>query len=100
MRILKTTLIGKPSRLSHWPERRTVDRLSLYADDEVWTYVDTPPPNELEALTTRHRLPESRSSPDGSEMWLNFAVRAKASIIGFVEATVLIEGQVEIAFHR
>jgi ribosomal-protein-alanine N-acetyltransferase len=91
-------LTGKTVALEPLTEWHAVDLFPLYADAEVWMYVDTPPPNTLEALTARHRRLESRSSPDGSEMWLNWAVRAEGRVIGFVEATVLIEGRVEIAY--
>jgi ribosomal-protein-alanine N-acetyltransferase len=70
---------------------------ALFADPEVWTYVDSPPPDTLEALAARYRRLESRRSSDGAELWLNWAVRTEA-VIGFVEATVRAPSRIEIAY--
>jgi RimJ/RimL family protein N-acetyltransferase len=58
------------------------------ADPSLWTYADTPVPDSLEGLRARYRRLERRASPDGREWWLNWAVRAGADAIGFVEASV------------
>lgn len=91
-------LSGKAVLLEPLIEAHAADLFPLYADADVWAYVDNPPPGTLEALSARHRRLESRLSPDGSEMWLNWAVRAADRIVGFVEATVLTKAQVEIAY--
>ncbi len=91
-------LTGKTVALEPLAQGHAVDLFPLYADAEIWIFVNAPPPNTLEALTARHRFLESRSSPDGSERWLNWAVRAEGRIVGFVEATVSIDGRVEIAY--
>lgn len=69
------------------------------ADRALWTYADTPVPDSLEGLRARYRRLERRSSPDGRERWLNWAVRAGADAIGFVEATARANGsQIAIAY--
>jgi RimJ/RimL family protein N-acetyltransferase len=42
----------------------------------------------LRGITVSLEPLEKRASPDGREWWLNWAVRAGADAIGFVEATV------------
>jgi ribosomal-protein-alanine N-acetyltransferase len=91
-------LVGKIVSLEPLIEAHAAELFPLYADDDVWTYVDTPPPKSLEALMARHRRLESRRSPDGSEIWLNWAVRAEGDVVGFVEATVRQSSEVEIAY--
>jgi len=69
------------------------------ADPTLWTYADTPVPDSLEGLRGRYRRLEKRASPDGREWWLNWAVRAGADAIGFVEATVRAnESRIAIAY--
>ena len=91
-------LRGEVVALEPLIEAHAAELFPLYADDDVWTYVDTPPPKSLEALMARHRRLESRRSPDGSEIWLNWAVRAEEDVVGFVEATVRQNSEVEIAY--
>lgn len=69
------------------------------ADPALWAYADTPVPDSLEGLRARYRRLERRASPDGREWWLNWAVRAGADAIGFVEASVRVDAtRIAIAY--
>ena len=62
----------------------------LWQDPGVFRYIPDDPPLSLEWLEQRYRRLESRSSADGSEAWLQWALRRQAdgAWIGRVEATV------------
>ncbi|QDQ26189.1 GNAT family N-acetyltransferase [Chitinimonas arctica] len=59
-------------------------------DPSLYQFIPQNPPASLEALTARFQRLESRSSPDGAEWWLNWAVRlgTDGAYIGQVQATV------------
>jgi RimJ/RimL family protein N-acetyltransferase len=60
----------------------------LLNDDAVWRYANRRPAT-LGELTERYRSLESRRSPDGTTLWLNWAVFATGGVAaGFVQATV------------
>ncbi len=59
----------------------------------------------MAALETRYRKLSSRRSPDGSEVWLNFAMRlneegtrSKATYVGTLEATVFPDWSAYLAY--
>ena len=47
------------------------------ADERLYRFIPTDAPESVEALETRYRKLSSRRSPDGSEVWLNFAMRLR-----------------------
>lgn len=89
---------GNDLALEPLVEAHARELLPLYAEADVWTYVDTPPPKTLAGLSARHRRLEARRSRDGTEQWLNWAVRSRGEMIGFVEATVRSTRPIEIAY--
>ena len=75
------------------------------ADERLYRFIPTDAPESAEALETRYRKLSSRRSPDGSEVWLNFAMRLreegtlpKASYVGMLEATVFPNRSAYIAY--
>lgn len=57
------------------------------------------PPASVEWLRERFRKLESRCSPDGRELWLNWVIRRRsAQLIGFVQATVIPNTSAAIAY--
>ena len=66
----------------------------------IYSYIAGPPPASVSALAERFRRLESRSSPDGSQQWLNWAIRHSESQerIGYVQATVHAAGTADFAF--
>jgi len=62
----------------------------LLNDPALYAYTGGGPPDSLEWLVNRFRLLESRRSPDGKQLWLNWVIREKASgrLVGYVQATV------------
>jgi [ribosomal protein S5]-alanine N-acetyltransferase len=47
------------------------------ADARLYRFIPRNPPESVEALETRYRKLSSRRSADGSEAWLNFAMRLR-----------------------
>lgn len=75
------------------------------ADERLHRFIPTDAPESAEALETRYRKLSSRRSPDGAEVWLNFAMRLreegtlpKASYVGMLEATVFPNRSAYIAY--
>ncbi|QNM95899.1 GNAT family N-acetyltransferase [Chitinimonas koreensis] len=56
----------------------------------LYQFIPQNPPASLEALQARYQRLESRSSPDGAEWWLNWAIRlgTDGDYVGLIEATV------------
>ena len=86
------------------PEHATL-LLENLADERLYRFIPTDAPESAEALETRYRKLSSRRSPDGSEVWLNFAMRLreegtlpKASYVGMLEATVFPNRSAYIAY--
>ena len=60
------------------------------ADSTLYRYLDQPAPPSADHLRRRYLRLESRLSPDGSQRWLNWVIRAHGEApIGYVQATVV-----------
>jgi RimJ/RimL family protein N-acetyltransferase len=75
------------------------------ADERLYRFIPADAPESVGVLETRHRKLASRRSPDGSEAWLNFAVRlrqgrtqAGAAYVGTLEATVYPDRAARVAY--
>ncbi len=87
-----------------FPEHATLLFEGL-ADERLYRFIPSDPPESLEALETRYRKLSSRRSPDSSEAWLNFAMRLreegtrpKATYVGTLETTVFPERCAYLAY--
>jgi len=60
-------------------------------DPALYEYLSGSPPVDVAALTRQYEFWEGRTSPDGSELWLNWAIRldARQQLIGHLQAGVL-----------
>jgi [ribosomal protein S5]-alanine N-acetyltransferase len=68
-------------------------------DPVLYRFIPTDPPASLAALEARYRRLESRASPDGSERWLNWAMRrADGAYVGTLEATVMPGAVAHVAY--
>jgi [ribosomal protein S5]-alanine N-acetyltransferase len=69
-------------------------------DPRLYTYIPDDPPMSLAALQDRYRHWERRASPDGREIWLNWAARALASgeWVGTFQATITEDHQALLAY--
>ena len=86
------------------PEHAPLLHESL-TDERLYRFIPTEPPESVGVLETRYRDLASRRSADGSEAWLNFAVRlrqgwtrAGAAYIGTLEATVYPDQSAYVAY--
>lgn len=72
----------------------------LLQDAALYTYIPQEPPDSLEALTTRYGKLAARRSPDGAEIWLNWAVWSQESggYAGTLQATVLADSTAFLAY--
>jgi [ribosomal protein S5]-alanine N-acetyltransferase len=80
------------------------------ADERLYRFIPTDAPELAEALESRYRKLSSRRSPDGSQVWLNFAMRLRegttpevevvrqATYVGTLEATVYPDRSAYIAY--
>ena len=69
-------------------------------DARLYDYVADMPPSSIESLRDRYRALSRGQSPDGTEVWLNWAVWAfeEARHIGYVQATITATGGAIIAY--
>ena len=64
----------------------------VLSDPELYRYLDHPPPPSVEHLRDVYAGVETRLSPDGSQVWLNWVVRRPGQpLLGYVQATVLLD---------
>lgn len=85
-RVLETRrLLLEPLTVAH-----AAGLYELLLDRRLYDFVPQDPPATRQALEDRYRRLSARRSPDGSEAWLNWAVRERATggYVGTLEATV------------
>jgi RimJ/RimL family protein N-acetyltransferase len=60
------------------------------SDSRLYAFIDDSPPQTIEQLRQRYQRLERRSSSDGSETWLNWAIysQADARYAGYAQATL------------
>jgi [ribosomal protein S5]-alanine N-acetyltransferase len=63
----------------------------VLSDPSAYTFLPSDPPASPSALRERYAFLAHRQSPDGREVWLNWALRvlAAGTYVGVVQATVL-----------
>jgi RimJ/RimL family protein N-acetyltransferase len=71
----------------------------VLSDPAIYEHENEPPPS-LDWLRTRFSKLETRRSPNGQELWLNWVVRLPESgLIGYVQSTVRPDGTAAIAYE-
>lgn len=70
-------------------------------DPELYTFTPHDPPASREALASRYERWAARRSPDGTEIWLNYAVfrPADGRYLGLVQATLQENGTTYLAYE-
>lgn len=81
-------------------EAHAAELFPVLSHPAIYTYIADKRPVSVSALAERYRRLASRSSPDGSQLWLNWAIRLSESreCVGFVQATVHSAGTADFAF--
>ncbi|AIY43039.1 hypothetical protein LT85_3881 [Collimonas arenae] len=71
-----------------------------FCDTTLYTYIPQQAPISVTSLAERYQRLANRASPDGSQIWLNWAVRItdKDEYIGYAQATVEADGQAMLAY--
>jgi [ribosomal protein S5]-alanine N-acetyltransferase len=71
----------------------------LLREPELYDYLDYGPPPSADHLRQVYSSLEGRRSPDGSQRWLNWAIRTQDNgLVGYVQATVTNSGSAWIAY--
>jgi len=87
-------LILEPLTVGHAPAL-----FALLSDPGLYTYLPGEPPVSVDALRERYVRLETRRSPDGRELWLNWAGRQhNGAYVGLVEATVHADATAHVAY--
>ena len=70
------------------------------SDVALYEFIGERPPENVEALAARFRRLELRTSPDGRQLWLNWALWSvlSGSYVGVVQATVHADHSAHLAF--
>lgn len=93
MRVVESDVV----RLEPQTAEHAQEMFEILSDPAIYEHENEPPPS-VEWLRERFRALESRSSPDGTEHWLNWVVRQPSGLIGYVQATVGQDGRATIAY--
>ena len=74
---------------------------SVFRDSRLYRFIPHAPPRNVGALRERIKRLESRRSPSGEEIWLNWVVTDKVAgtCLGRVEATLLPDGSALLAYE-
>jgi len=92
------TLIAGPLALEPLQQAHAAEMFAVLQDSAIYEF-ENEPPESAAVLGARYAKLESRASPDGSEQWLNWAVRRQQQeLIGFVQATVLPGNKAYVAY--
>lgn len=93
LRTPKLTL--EPLRASH-----AAEMFEALSNPSHYTFIPQDPPASLEVLRQRYERLESRRSPNGRELWLNWAVRLETGeAAGLIQATCYPDGRAAIAYE-
>lgn len=70
-------------------------------DEQLYEFCEDEPPERVTSLAARYGRLATRSSPDGSEIWLNWSIWARDEVryVGFVQATLLPDRSAQIAYR-
>jgi RimJ/RimL family protein N-acetyltransferase len=92
--IMTPRLVLKPLTAADAPSM-----FELLLDPRIHEYLDQGPPESVEALCAHYLKLERRTSPDGSEQWLNWVVQdTEGRPLGFVQATIESPTRTWVAF--
>lgn len=73
---------------------------SSLGDERLYAYIPQDPPTSVAALTERYTRLSRRLSPDGREIWLNWALRSRTDsfYVGVVEVTARADDSALLAY--
>jgi RimJ/RimL family protein N-acetyltransferase len=75
------------------------EMFAVLSDPAIYEFENSPPASEA-WLMERFRKLESRRSPDGSELWLNWVIRLPSDkLAGYVQATVRPNDLAQVAYE-
>ena len=95
MRTLETASLTLETQMAAHADEMFV----VLCDPRIYEY-ENAPPTSLAWLQARFTRLESRCSADGREQWLNWVIRVPDQrLIGFVQATVHVNGSASIAYQ-
>jgi ribosomal-protein-alanine N-acetyltransferase len=93
-RIIAGSLVLEPQLEAHASEM-----FNVLSDPAIYEFENSPPESP-EWLARRFRSLESRCSPDGAELWLNWVIRLPGgALAGYVQAAVGRDGNAHIAYE-
>lgn len=85
----------EPLRATH-----AAEMFEALSDPKHYAFIPQDPPASLEVLRARFERLEGRRSPNGRELWLNWAIRAESgAAAGLVQATGYPDGRAAIAYE-
>jgi [ribosomal protein S5]-alanine N-acetyltransferase len=66
----------------------------------IYDFIEDVPPQSVESLRERYMMLAHRQSPDGTEIWLNWAVWSlvEKCYVGYVQATIPVDNRAILAY--
>lgn len=93
------TICAGALRLEPLVAAHAAEMFVVLSDPAIYEF-ENEPPSSQDALAARYARLEGRSSPDGTQQWLNWIVRLpNGELAGYVQATVLEGGSAYVAYE-
>lgn len=86
----------EPLRAAH-----AAEMFEMLSDERLYTFIPRDPPPSLASVQERFARLETRASPAGDELWLNWVARTKLehACVGRVEVTLLADTSAYLAYE-
>ena len=96
----ETPLATARLRLEPLLPRHAAQLYPCLRDEALYTFIPQEPPASLAAVEARYRRLAARRSPDGAEIWLNWAARLRGAdeYVGTFQATVRADATALLAY--
>lgn len=93
------TIAASRCKLEPLVAAHAAEMFDALSDPAIYEFENEPPPSQA-WLAQRYARLESRTSPDGTQAWLNWVVRLPSGdAAGYVQATVLPSGTALVAYE-
>ena len=86
-------------RLEPLVEEHAALLFDALSDPRLYAHIGISPPESRAILRERFRIYSGRRSPDGNEIWLNWAARrTQGEYVGWFQATIFADASADIAY--
>ncbi len=97
--ITSETLVTRRLHLEFFKKDHAMCLFKGLQDPRIYLFIPDDPPADLSVLQKRYEILEKGVSPNGEELWLNWAIQLQnGTYIGYVQATVFQDDTASLAY--